>query len=363
MDKPKGRLRKLLPKLALSLATLLGLAVLLEIGVRLFVSEETFRPLANIYAATQTKGVGYTLRPGYQGTAFGASLAVNQHGFRGPDWPRRRAGRECRIALIGDSHAFGFGVRFEDTVGEQLAREMSERDSPCTVLNFAAPGYNSGQQAALFHEVALGFEPDLVVVLLCNNDDDPPMWADADGWLHMKRTSNIGTDNPITSWQDRSFQRFSASLLARSRLLLYLRILWFRYQHREEHENLVARLSNTEELLTPVPEGMELSKELRASVYEPLSKIATTCKERDIPLVFAAFASPPDWRVLLRSLGREHGVASLELLGLFPDASSHRELLEKFSLGWDTHLGAEAHRRWAQAMADTIRSKKLLRAR
>jgi hypothetical protein len=73
-----------------------------------------------------------------------------------------------------------------------------------------------------------------------------------------------------------------------------------------------------------------------------------------VAVVVASVASSPDYRRLLRCLADEEKVPVLELLSLFPEAKSRKDLIARFSLGWDPHFNAPAHRRWAEALAAKI---------
>ena len=197
-----------------------------EVLVHLLVSEETFWPISTIYRRVEHPGVGYTFRPGFSGTAFGVGLEINRAGFRGGEWSRRRPSDvQLRIALLGDSFAFGYGVEFEDSVGEQLERSLARREGiGAEVLGFGVNGYNSRQQQALLQRMVLDYEPDLAIVLITNNDHEPSMLVDADGWLHWD-----GSERRRTRVVDRSIERIRIEspdwLTRHSRLVLYLRVL------------------------------------------------------------------------------------------------------------------------------------------
>ena len=122
-------------------------------------------------------------------------LRVNRHGLRG-FWPERakRAG-ELRIACIGDSCSFGTNVRYEETYGMWLERELTERRpdlEPTTVLA-ALPGYSTYQSVVLFDEVVRDFDPDWTLIY-CGawNDYVAAMGAsdservEAGGRLHVR---------------------------------------------------------------------------------------------------------------------------------------------------------------------------------
>ena len=128
--------------------------------------------------------VGYTLKPGEHGVVLGAKLRANEQGFRGGEWRRDKDAAGLRIALLGDSHAFGYGVEEDAALAAVLAREVERRrGAPVEVLNFALPGYSARQSLAVLEHKALGFAPDVVVLVLCDNDERADLWVDDAGWL------------------------------------------------------------------------------------------------------------------------------------------------------------------------------------
>src|ERR1051325_3048672 len=55
--------------------------------------------------------LGYRLRPGITGMAYGSYVQTNSRGFRGPEFD---AGASVRIVALGDSCTFGFGASDND---------------------------------------------------------------------------------------------------------------------------------------------------------------------------------------------------------------------------------------------------------
>ena len=122
----------------------------------------------------------YELIPGARGEFAGAPLSVNAAGFRDRDHPAARSPGTRRIAVLGDSIAFGWGVPADQRFSERLETILNA-DSPATattarfeVLNFAVPGYNSVMELATLRDAVLAFQPDAIVVAVVNNDDELP---------------------------------------------------------------------------------------------------------------------------------------------------------------------------------------------
>ena len=74
---------------------------------------------------------------------------------------------ECRIALVGDSYAFGEVVRYEDTWGYRMQQRLGPG---CQVLNFGVGGYGVDQMYLRYLKDVRAWHPDLVILGFINHD-------------------------------------------------------------------------------------------------------------------------------------------------------------------------------------------------
>lgn len=125
----------------------------------------------------------YRGRPGAEAGRRGGGVfySLNEAGFRDRSRSRSREPGAWRIAVLGDSIAFGYGVdrdaRFTEWLGRELHRAGHER---AEVMNFAVSGYSPFNEAALFEGVVSEYDADLVLVQFCVNDlNDPTLHFDA----------------------------------------------------------------------------------------------------------------------------------------------------------------------------------------
>jgi len=92
-------------------------------------------------------------------------LSTNREGLRTALPPARTAGTS-RVALLGDSVVFGWGV--DD--GQTLADGMTAALPGVEVLNAAQPGFSTTQAAWFHQEVVADYRPDRVVLALSMHD-------------------------------------------------------------------------------------------------------------------------------------------------------------------------------------------------
>lgn len=295
---------------------------------------------SNIYRAVDTPGVGYTLKANYRGFAFGAPLETNSFGFRGPEWSAPK--RKRRVVLVGDSHAFGFGLRYEESLGPQLARRLGPS---WEVLVLAAPGLNSVQERALVHSSVWPLAPDALVLVATNNDGEAALAVDAEGYLHWK--PGAAETRVIDRFGDRALP--PPSFLARHSRLYLLVLMLERRRSLARTAEAVPHLGSALERYY----GTTAPPELVASVERPIADMILESRAHAVPFVLLTVAGTRDYRRVFADLASQMQVPLVELLGVLP-AQSYAELQARYGLGWDSHYNAAAHRLWAEAAAEVV---------
>lgn len=117
---------------------------------------------------------GYEMRSNYAAyfPSTAISIDTNSRGFRDVEHPEEKAPGVCRIALLGDSVAFGWSLNFEQTLSRKL-REKLPNPQAVEVLNFAVGGYDTEQEVATLMEEGVRFKPDIVLLAFVLNDFEP----------------------------------------------------------------------------------------------------------------------------------------------------------------------------------------------
>lgn len=183
----RSKMKKLLINLSLSLSVLLVLSVLTEGGLRAYakVAASDICGFANfqnerIGSVFQfaSNGLGLELKPGGKGSLAYKSITINQDGLReDADYSLAKPANTFRVAVIGDSVTFGWGVDAKDSYPKLLEMILKKTtDKNIEVLNFGVPGYNGEQKLIVLKEKVLKYDPDLVVIGWLNDDDNPPAY-------------------------------------------------------------------------------------------------------------------------------------------------------------------------------------------
>ncbi len=114
--------------------------------------------------------LGWAHRPGQQGefsrAEFSHPVSINAAGWRDRERTIARVTGTARIAVLGDSFAWGHGVADELI----FTRRLEPMLNGVEVLNFGLSGSATDQQLLILKHHALAYKPDLILVMLTRND-------------------------------------------------------------------------------------------------------------------------------------------------------------------------------------------------
>ena len=113
----------------------------------------------------------FVLRPGFEAAIGGIDYRINSLGLRGSERALAKTPGRKRILVVGDSYAFGLGVKEEGTLDAAIERDASAVGTAIEAINFGVPAYNTAQELALLETLGFTLAPDLVVLLYYPNDN------------------------------------------------------------------------------------------------------------------------------------------------------------------------------------------------
>jgi len=148
---------------------------------------------------------------------------TNAAGWRGPLLPEtKRDGRERRIAIVGDSIAFGLGIyddreTFSGQLEVVLADASKRGDLPpgisYRVYNFGVPGYTAWDVHAVAKHLVERYQVDWIVYVFCFNDFAPSHVVDQHGLL-VEPEQDSQEEPLVKRWLKRSlFVRVAVNTL------------------------------------------------------------------------------------------------------------------------------------------------------
>lgn len=174
------------------LAMVFGVAlfvVVVEGGARLYFSRqisydiEMWRYARELKIVGRTPGLRFEHRPEQHTRLMGVEVTTNSDGLRYRCVSRQSSPGVYRIAVIGDSITFGWGVPQEQTYPQQLEAALNRLrplgpEQSFEVLNFGVGNYNIADAAAMLEHKVLSYRPDLVIYGAFINDAELPRAGD-----------------------------------------------------------------------------------------------------------------------------------------------------------------------------------------
>lgn len=126
---------------------------------------------------------------------------INNAGFRGTDFAIEKTAGTTRIAILGDSVAYGYSVPIEETFSHLLNKQLNRDGQKVEVLNFAVNGYSTVAELELYKTRVRDYHPDIVLLAYVLNDPIPSAFVvqsvgsarkQADAFQWLSRTTQFG---------------------------------------------------------------------------------------------------------------------------------------------------------------------------
>jgi len=185
----KKRLLSLLGSLVTLLVTLVVIAGLFELSVRLFVDNgmnfnlEMWKYARDVKQRSADPEIGHEHRPFAQAYLMGVDVKTNSMGHRDYEYPVDRQPGLPRIMMLGDSFIEGWGVPFDETITKRLERMFTESGRKVEVMNTGVGNYGSVQEVEAFLTRDAKFKPDIVVLNFDFRSAIPVPKYEYDNWL------------------------------------------------------------------------------------------------------------------------------------------------------------------------------------
>jgi lysophospholipase L1-like esterase len=283
---------------------------------------EMWRYAREVKTSGLTPGLRFEHRPGASAHLMAVDVIINRDGLRNRETPRQKPPGRLRVAVVGDSVTFGWGVPQDETYPQRLEELLRQqlspgRDGALEVINFGVGNYTAADVTAMLEHKALGYAPDLVIYGAFINDAELP-----DGLL----------EEPFL------LRHSLAAVLIWGRLDRLWRQLGVRENYQEYYLSLYR-------------EGGDG----RYRVQAELERMTDLCRRAEIPLLVAMLPELhdpqgslfADIRAFYRSAATEAGAHFVDLQDSLPDNQWRRYWVSAD----DAHPNAEACDHFAQALA------------
>jgi lysophospholipase L1-like esterase len=218
-----GKRPALLKKLGLALGATMVAALLGELVARMVLPPppDRWRDPQLLYVADPQ--LGFFHLPDQTAWQEDGLARINHLGFRGPELTLPKPKDRFHLVVLGDSITFGAGVNDDETFCAQLEQMLRQKfsDREFVVINCGVSGYDTRQEAILFHRFAPSLQPDLVLVAFYFNDllpsitdaengTPPPTGGGTRITAKDHRPDQILRMGEETSWVERTLRRSRA---------------------------------------------------------------------------------------------------------------------------------------------------------
>jgi lysophospholipase L1-like esterase len=205
---------------------------------------------------------------------IGVPVSINHLGLRGDDISLQKPPKTVRIIGIGDSIAFGYGVKVESTFLKLLERSLNQSadgDLRYQVLNAGVPATGLDYYQHFMVAKAPALQADAVIISVCLND------------IHTYRHSSTHRISRQTNGRVRTAAMF-LSRHSQLFLLLYLELKTALYRLGILDINRIEGA----ELLTLEPPSPAQEQSWESSLHM-LGEIVKTAQSQKIPLLLVLF--------------------------------------------------------------------------
>jgi hypothetical protein len=329
--------------------------------------DEFDTPLVDVYMRRSADPeLGFELRPGADATWRHTRVRIHASECRRIALEERHESSALRLAVIGDSTAFGWGVEYAESYPELVRRALEEHTArPVELLNFATPGFNCRQNRRTYELRARAARPELLIVHYDPNDSAPNAGPAAGPALGDDLFGSALLGLLRRRWSGRELLESSASPLQANPM-----ILGFRYAGPEYEEALSelaelgrrARADGMTPLLMVFNAGLVREDPL-AGVW-PSDPHELERLQRADPRAFARRARSLGFRTLLHEpVAARARAAGFEVVDIYAPAQARMSERDWQSLRplWlsksDNHPNAEGHRFLAELVSQAFISR------
>jgi len=345
--------------ITISIVFALGLS---EVVVRVFNIGPEFNPVySKNYTLSDNEILGYELAAN---TNDGEDF-INPDGLRDKTYSVDKPKQVFRIAVVGDSVAFGLRVKQRHAYAKYLERLLNvyrQGETRYEVMNFGVTGYNSKQIVEQVRVKALKYHPDLILYGYCLND--PQEYS-----LEMV---NLLKQKKLT-------QEIAAPLSSHSRLIMLGKYILGRdgALRKKIEENFLINFQPIHDRNDPQLaalrggdfveyfQGLYKQDQYWGRVLNDMDRLQSITVKAETPVVLIVFPLLRDLESyqltnvhsLVKEAGQKRGMYVLDLLKAYGDISKNGNI----KLGVDSlHLTAYGHRYSAVAIINHLHKESLL---
>lgn len=284
-----------------------------------------------------------TTTPGYTGDRI---VHTDRYGFRSSEVSREKPDDVYRIAILGDSIAFGRTLPQNQIFSEVLKANMNagEYKKKVEVINASLAGRDTWEEYAILKHRVIDLDPDLVVLQICLNDHIRLPFPKKDSLLGVFGERSWYSYSSLLSLLDKKVKGFRA-----------LHVKWIKklgLDRRSTERVILDHYIDPEQML-----GVEDHWDDWSSILLEIHNLSKASGAETLfiifPLAHQIKLGMTETMPILTEFLQQNGISFLDMIGPFS-----RE--KKIPLSDYTHPNKKGHSIVARFIEDYIRSHQLL---
>lgn len=265
---------------------------------------------------------------------FSVTVNINSRGLRDTEYPIQRTTGKKRMLVLGDSFGWGFGVEQEARFSEVLENEHPDWE----IINASVSGYGTDQQLLYLKEYGIAYEPDIVLLLFCENDFTNNIRSEQN-WFNkpfftMENNALILRNNPVP--QSTLRQRLDRFFFGKT-------YFWSRI-YRSSLQ-IYARLRKSSSPGVKEYLGKANAYEITAALIKSMNEL---CKEDHAGFILVSIAMDQAKQTVLQNLSAQNSISYLPLDRFFAGIE------DKVTFHSDDHWNAVGHQVAAAAIGQFL---------
>jgi lysophospholipase L1-like esterase len=262
--------------------------------------------------------------------------------------------------MLGDSIAFGYGVRYEDSFPARLETQLNvqDRNASYEVLNASVPSFNTVQEVTFLREEGMSLDPDLVIVAVYWNDVAEKGFVEVDDEGRLVDRRSVPEVGRLARFAESRFGYAIRNVVKRSRLLYFVadRLRAVRGENRE-------RTSASQAQQQAILRGERHPQVERgwATIRGELTEAARLCSNHGVEMLVVVLPMPQtlgqefpraSYPSVLVSACRTAGLTCVDVTPVFKaEYRGHRSLFIPYD---GDHPNEQGHRLIAGALVDPV---------
>ena len=270
---------------------------------------------------------------------------TNSWGFCDDEFLVAKPVNTVRIAVLGDSITTALNVSREERFTERIEICLNHKGhaKKFEVMNFGVGGYDTLQEVATLQTKVLPFQPDVVLIAYCLNDNLP----NADGGLYQLLMDQVSTkpDKWISAFQ-RNTQSHFFRLIRKSQLFTLVKFVWDTKFSKEK----------------TAEKNQGLEPDIVTQAFSKLSSIRAKHGCPVVVVVFPYFKNMSDYayknlHVEVAEKADRYGFHVLDLFGYYVNETKRDGTEFRAKSNDFCHPNAFGHKIAAQAICKTLEQK------